>query len=181
MKTLIIHPQDESTDFLKPIYESVENKTLVTGGITFDELKELIKSHDRIIMMGHGSPFGLFSIGLFKETTGHIINEQMVEVLKEKDNCLYIWCNADQFVERFGLKGFYSGMFISEVSEASWYRILTNQDVVDESNNRFAELVSEHINKPTNEIYELVKEQYGLLKETNPVVSYNEERLYHRV
>ena len=65
MKTLIVHPKDNSTTFLDVIYKDIPDQTLITGGITKTELKELIKSHDRVMMMGHGSPNGLFSVGQF--------------------------------------------------------------------------------------------------------------------
>ena len=44
MKTLIIHPNDRSTDFLSPIYQSVINATVITGGISKDELHNLDKN-----------------------------------------------------------------------------------------------------------------------------------------
>ena len=34
MQTLIIHPEDKSTDFLCPIYESIKNKEVIRGGIS---------------------------------------------------------------------------------------------------------------------------------------------------
>ena len=34
MKTLIIHPADPSTFFLDIVYESVQDKTLITGGVS---------------------------------------------------------------------------------------------------------------------------------------------------
>jgi hypothetical protein len=43
MKTLIIHPDDRSTDFLKPIYENVTDATVVTGGLTKSEVNQLIR------------------------------------------------------------------------------------------------------------------------------------------
>ena len=61
-KILIIHPQDPSTSFLKPIYTRIKNKTIITGGINKEELKKQIELHDRVIMLGHGSPMGLFSV-----------------------------------------------------------------------------------------------------------------------
>ena len=54
MKTLVIHPHDQSTHFLKPIYEDIPNKTVITGGWGIVEVRTLISMHDRIIMMGHG-------------------------------------------------------------------------------------------------------------------------------
>ncbi len=49
-KILIIHPEDRSTDFLKPIYANVENPTLVTGGVSKKELRELVDQHDQVMM-----------------------------------------------------------------------------------------------------------------------------------
>ena len=68
MNTLIIHPEDPSTSFLNIVYKDIPNKTLVTGGISKQEVMELIKEHDRIMMMGHGSPVGLFGIEKFNDT-----------------------------------------------------------------------------------------------------------------
>ena len=42
MKTLIIHPKDPSTSFLDIVYESVPNKTLITGGVSKSELITLV-------------------------------------------------------------------------------------------------------------------------------------------
>lgn len=183
MKTLIIHPQDGSTDFLKPIYETIPDKTVIRGEspakMNIKELNELIKSHDRIMMMGHGCPSGLFSFGLFKNAKGLVINKDTVELLKEKTNNVYIWCNADMFVKHYNLKGFYSGMFISEVGEA-WGCNVRNQThkEVDESNNKFSEILSKYINEDSESIRKKVTEEYGLLGETNLVARYNNERLF---
>ncbi len=53
MKTLIIHPDDRSTDFLKPIYENVTNATVVTGGVSKKDVKQMIIEHDQVMMMKH--------------------------------------------------------------------------------------------------------------------------------
>lgn len=177
---LVIHPKDRSTDFLKPIYEKLENVTLITGGKSKEEILELIKEHDRCMFMGHGSPGGLFTVGQFKgSTNGYIIDITMVEELKKKDNTVFIWCNADEFVNRHGLKGFYSGMFISEVGEAYYCGLPgTTQDIVDESNFGFVKRLSECINQPQAVMYDTIKHTYGELVENNPVAYYNHKRLY---
>lgn len=182
-KTLIIHPEDRSTDFLKPIYANVENPTLITGGVTKSELRELVQSHDQVMMMGHGSPGGLFSMGKFGDDgsfgRGYIIDYSFVPVLKEKDNNVFIWCNADMFVFYNDLKGFYSGMFISEVGEALYCGLPgTTQDIVDESNHTFAQIVGEVITQPVDSVYSHVKLNYSMLTENNPVALYNYKRLY---
>jgi hypothetical protein len=129
-------------------------------------------------MLGHGSPYGLFSIGQFAGENGYVIDSTMVPLLKDKE-CISIWCNADQFMNRHELYGFYSGMFISEVSEAMYCGLPgTEQETVTASNNYFAELLGEMINEPLNVIHEHVINNYGLLTEDNPVALYNHNRLY---
>ncbi len=179
MKTLIIHPQDSSTSFLDIVYESIENKTVISGGVTKSELHELIESHDRIMMMGHGSQFGLFSVGQFVNCGSYIIDQTVVPLLETKTDNVFIWCNADKFVNEYELKGFFSGMFISEVSEASYCGLpSTPQEVVDESNYGFCNIISKYINNDTNTIYENVKREYGVIAEENSVALYNNLRLY---
>ena len=62
MKSLIIHPEDPTTDFLIPIYERLKNKTIIKGGVSKSELQELIESHDRVLMLGHGSPLWVIKL-----------------------------------------------------------------------------------------------------------------------
>lgn len=179
-KTLIIHPKDHSTNFLKTIYKDIRYKTIITGGCYFDDVLKEIKTHDRIIMCGHGTPAGLLAVGQFELNYGHIINERCVEHLKGKE-CMFIWCNADQFVKKHNLKGFYSGMFVSEVGEAYFCNLKNvNQSKVSSSNYSFSEIVSRHIDNDMKELYENVKTDYGVLIEGNPVVKYNHDRLYYQ-
>ena len=139
----------------------------------------LIREHDRVMMMGHGSPAGLFSINKFTNCGAYIIDQQMVPLLKEKTDNVFIWCNADKFVEVFGLEGFYSGMFISEVGEAYYCGLPgTEQDQVDESNYGFVNIIAKYINEDKNVIHENVKKEYGLIAEENPIALYNNNRLY---
>lgn len=179
MSTLVIHPHDESTHFLKPIYENIPDKTVITGGLSKVELNELIDSHDRVMMMGHGSPWGLFSVGKFTDAAPYIIDNTTVYLLLQKQNSVFIWCNADQFVNRHQLKGLYSGMFISEVGEAMYCGLPnTPQSVVDESNDSFASMLGNVINKPIRDAYNEIKTKYSLLAESNAVALYNSNRLY---
>jgi hypothetical protein len=115
MKNLIIHPEDQSTTFLSPIYANLQNKTVVRGGVSKSELRELIESHDRIFLLGHGSPFGLLNPSQFTDAGLLIIDDSMALSLKRKSNSIYIWCFASKFVQKHGLAGLNCGMFISEV------------------------------------------------------------------
>ena len=184
MKTLVIHPKDKSTDFLKPIYGGLDDVTLVTGGLNQQELIQAIQTHDQVMMMGHGSPGGLFSMGRFpieNRFNGYAVGSDLVEALSQKDNNIFIWCNADQFVDRHGLKGFYSGMFVSEVSEAFYCKVETfDQASVDESNDTFARQLGECLGatRAPEKIHAQIKEQYGALAATNLIAEYNHSRLY---
>ena len=179
MKTLIIHPRDNSTTFLSEIYSNIPDKTIITHGVTKKRVRELIKEHDRVIMLGHGSPGGLLSIRQFGTTNGFIIDYSMVDVLKEKKDNVFIWCNADQFVFDYELEGFYSGMFISEIVEANYCGIFeVDENEIITSNRKFCDIVSENINENSTIIYENVKKEYGEFAKENRIAHYNFKRLY---
>lgn len=174
-KTLVIHPKDNSTDFLSVIYKDISICKVITSG-TKVEVDEEIKKHDRIIMLGHGTPHGLMSVGQFGNIN-YIVDRTTVELLRDKE-CIFIWCNANMFVEYHQLKGFYSGMFVSEVGESIYCGCESSQEDVDNSNDFFSVLLGECINNELDVIYETIKEGYGKIRNTNKVVFYNHQRLY---
>ena len=65
MNKLVIHPNDKSTDFLKPIYHGRNDTTVITGGCTKEDVNAAIDEHDHIIMLGHGTPQGLLAMNQF--------------------------------------------------------------------------------------------------------------------
>ena len=78
MKSLILHPQDPTTSFLSQIYEPLTNKTIIRGCISKSVLRKLIESHDRVLMLGHGSPYGLLNRSQFPDAGLYIIDDSMV-------------------------------------------------------------------------------------------------------
>ena len=179
MKNLVIHLKDSTTTFLNIVYEKLADVTVIDGNTSPIELKEAIKKSDRVMMMGHGSPLGLFSINCFLDSfRPYVICEDEVGLLRGKDQNIYIWCHANKFVEVNDLRGFYSGMFISEVLEACFCGLQgVTQDMVTESNMAFVRAVGENISLPKEELYENVIKEYGKIAENNPVSVYNIERL----
>jgi hypothetical protein len=180
MTTLIIHPDDRSTDFLKDIYRNIWDATVITKNITRARLHELIRSHDQIIMLGHGSPNGLFnvsSIGEHSVESRYTICDSEVLLLQDKQ-CVFIWCHASEFVRRHGLKGLSSGMFISEVGEARYCRVSGSQKQVSHSNEVFARALGKALSAQGNyqQILEQVTSKYQELVPENAVVQYNLER-----
>jgi hypothetical protein len=181
MKTLISHAEDSSTDFLCPIYQTIENKTVLRKGLTKNEIAEQIKIHDRVLMLGHGSPEGLFSVGQFETDNSLIIDGSLINLLAEKEENVYIWCHANKFVERHNLKGFYTGMFVSEFLEVVYCQLpLVEDNVIDESNDGFSKIVSKYVNDSKSVLYKKVLEEYQIIANGNLVAAYNIDRLYYQ-
>lgn len=178
MKTLVIHPEDNSTEFLTEIYFNLQDKTVIQGGRSKSEVHGLIESHERIIMLGHGAPFGLMNPRRFPGTGFFIIDDLTVSSLKNKSSCIYIWCHADQFVTRNGLFGLCSGMFISEMGEAELYGFHDiEQKMIDQSNKEFSSILSRHISEPLNVLYKSLMIEYEAVARVNPMARFNFQRL----
>lgn len=158
-KTLVIHPDDRSTDFLKIIYENhLKDWTIINNCfITKEELIEQIKSHDRIIMMGHGTPGGLLN----PKHWCYLINDTYAPLLAEKET-ISIWCNSDQYFKRNNIKGFHTGMIISEVAEASYVLHDTPLNKEETLNNMiaFATIVKQCIDNTPNEMKDYILKNY---------------------
>lgn len=175
---LVVWPFDDSTTFLSKIIDTIPNKTVIRGNVSKNELRCIIPTFHTIILMGHGSPNGLFSVGQFTpDTEGYIIDESVAELLRSK-KLITIWCHANQFVEKFKLKGFSSSMFCSEYSECFYVGVKgVKEGMVEKSNEAFASIMSKYINEDINTIHKNVIQEYGMLGEINPVAAYNNERL----
>lgn len=168
VSTLVIHLEDPTTDFLKAIYAG-KGYPVVSGATTEKELASQIKEHTRVFMLGHGAPSGLFGRGLF-------IGNQFGPILAEKQDGLYIWCNADAYAVRNKLSGLVSGMFISEVSEARMFGIDASQAEVDASNAAFARIVREIMDK--GEAHASVRSCYAASNTSCLITKFNSDRLY---
>jgi hypothetical protein len=168
MKTLVIHPQDPTTEFLSVIYEGKGYTVITDRHIKFIDLLRKVKRYDRIIMMGHGCPYGLLGF------TDFFMDARFIKVLRTKD-CVCIWCNADKYVEREGIRGFYTGMFISEVGEARYFGFDVDQKTVDYSNMLFVNLMKNMIESPN-----ILNEIKSLYVGDSLVINFNNDRLYYK-
>jgi hypothetical protein len=169
MKTLVIHPDDRTTDFLKEIYAGKGHTVITDRQTSATKLMNLVRAHDRIIMMGHGCSYGLLGM------TNQFMYPRFIGALRRKE-CIAIWCNADLYVKNTGIKGFYTGMFISEIYEAEYFRIKTTQENITYSNLLFTGLVKEYIDFPSKLLIELKNKYIG----DCPVIRYNRDRLYYK-
>lgn len=135
---LIIHANDPTTSFLHALYD---NRDDISGRIdesnTNGEVIRALKTADRIMMLGHGCGDGLFSIpdkdGMFRP----LVYSRHAEFLRGKD-CIGIWCHADEFADRYKLRGLFSGMMISEMNEAQIFHIATTPEELERENELYA-------------------------------------------
>lgn len=156
-RVLVIHPDDRSTDFLKLIYKDKDYDVINDPRLSKDFIKEQIKKHDKIIMMGHGTPGGLMNTTL----GGYLIDDSFAPLLKEKES-ISIWCNSDGFFKRFGIKGFHTGMVISETYEAEYILgrcPFTKREMLDNME-YFATVVGKCIDKSPLEMQEYILDNY---------------------
>lgn len=170
MKTLVIHPSDPTTDFLKVIYQD-KDWTIINSTVSKKVLKESIKSHDRIVMLGHGTEKGLAN-----SNWDGVITSELVYLLREK-LCVAIWCNANVFFEKYDLKGFYTGMIISEYDEAIHCCINTTYQEIEESNLLFASSIAEAID--SEDMIAVAKNAY-ISDGLNRTMDYNDKNLFYR-
>lgn len=104
--TIVFHQEDKTTVMLDPIYEGrgwdVFKGSFWSDGISREEIAEIIKRHDKVICLGHGTSSGLLS---------GIISEAEVPLLKEK-KVFALWCYAATYFKKNGFEG--HGVFCSD-------------------------------------------------------------------
>jgi len=192
MTTLVIHPEDPTTDFLKPIYCQNTNCEVITGGVSKIELMSNIRQSNNLIILGHGTKDGLVGYNFNYE---FMIDSSFCGLLQNK-NCILLFCNADEFINNNNLifNGIYCGNFISEAKELvsldshfeteDYATIQAYQPMINESNESFAitlgNLLGENDFRDMKYIYESLKNEYGLLAKRNEIAAYNHSRIYFK-
>lgn len=158
---LVIHPKDKTTAMLSALYEGLGARVIDDCCSTKEvgRLLHHVSTQERIMLLGHGSDKGLF----FREDdcrdefdriiVGH---SHAYHLRRHGGNIVAVWCNADLFARAEGLHGLFSGMIISEQSEAQLYQVETTQEELDRENLKLARrlraLLDEDV--PLNEIPE---------------------------
>lgn len=168
MKTLVIHPKDESTSFLSKIYEG-KSWTLLPDNASKSFIRKQIILHERIIMLGHGSENGLIGFGRF------VIDSGFVQFLRGKI-ILAIWCHSNIFVEKYGLKGNYTGMIISEQEEAVQYFIRATNKEIEESNILFATSIRDSLKE-----IDFVKRVLETYKGSSDIIAFNRLNIHSNI
>ena len=171
MSTLVIHPSDSNTDFLKPIYSGLDC-SVINNDLPEEEIRNAIIQSSRLILMGHGTEDGLLGWNRL------VFHAGMLMSLNHNPNNIFIWCHADKFVSNHQLSGFYSGMFISEPLEALFYDLDVADEQIEFSNRLFASALRYALERrlPAELVYKTVKKYYQ--SPDCPIIQFNRKRLY---
>ena len=162
---------------LKKVYEGLDNVTLFTS---WNQRKEILAAlaaaprEEPILLLGHGTPSGLLDMRY-----GKIINDIDAELLKDRPNLIGIWCYASSYAHAHGLKGFFSGMFISEGREAEYIGV----DATEEEANAHAWDFSQRLGDMLRQglpLEEVAKKLMDPVHITSELTHYNYTRLTWR-
>ena len=180
---LVIHPKDKTTAMLSALYDGLEAQVIDDYRSTKEmgHLLHHVSTQERIMLLGHGSDKGLFfrkddSKDEFdKIIVGH---SHAYHLRKHGGNIVAVWCNADLFASAEGLHGLFSGMIVSELSEAQLYKIETTQEGLDSENVKLARrlrtLLDERI--PLSEI---PKRMLTMDNVHSPLTTFNYKNFYY--
>lgn len=170
MKTLVIHPYDPSTSFMRRSYEGKGCIEITAPNPSSGHIRRSIKDADRVIMIGHGSKDGLFS----GDQSCPVISSKLVQLLRQKE-CIAIWCHAKKFCEKYGLNAFGTDMFISEYEEALQYCVPATLDEIRHNCDEFALLLQRCIDAPIGRVFWYMK---SFFKSRIPVGEFNHSGLF---
>ncbi len=170
---IVIHPKDPSTRFLHLIYEDID------GVLFFDSISQRAQVLDAIrnaskdeyiLLLGHGTPHGLL---------GGFIGDEDAEHLRDRPNLVGIWCYASTYAYKHSLKGFFSGMFISEWCEAIDNDIKAAPEEIEEMCWTFAGLFGDLLRdgKPLEAIAAELMSQSNI---NSDLIHFNYSRLTYR-
>jgi len=161
-----------------------------------------------ILLLGHGTSHGLLGIewGMNLSRTGQpvlVVGEKEVDTLRfhksKKDyekqhrdfecSIVGLWCYANEFALKYGLRGLYSGMIISEIDEALNFGFNVGRDLISETNQAFCERLSRLLNDyylGLIDLKDIPDKMKGYIEEDGykfgvggyPIISFNYSNLY---
>ncbi len=174
---LVIHPEDRTTDVLKILYEELDAQVIVDNCSrpVIDHLLKHASTRERVMLLGHGSDKGLFfrRDDTKNEFDKVIVGHRNNFMLRRHDgNIIGIWCHANLFAQAEGLHGLFSGMMISEESEAEEYGIAATHEEILASNKvmfgKLRRLLDEHV-----PLHEIPARMRALDNEHTPLSEFN--------
>jgi hypothetical protein len=182
MKTLVIHPNDPSTGFLDVLYKGRPGDfVILTEKDSNSKVDDMLRSKefDCVMMLGHGTENGLLAPNGKNMYGRLIISARNVQALREHKKLIGIWCNANIFAEKYSLSGLFSGMVISELSEAADWNVPADEDSLIEHRRLWAIHLAAAIDKHPDNLEDICDDMLSHLNEKSSLLEkFNYESVY---
>ncbi len=178
----VVHPKDKTTAVLKGLYEGMDYQ-LIDESMTNQEVRHLLNhanGFQAMMLLGHGSDKGLFSrTDDNKESFDRIlVGRQHRYYLYKQHRLIGIWCHANLFAMEHHLSGLFSGMFISEMSEAYEYGVETSQEELDQELRKFVVRLRSLIDEGIH--YSEIPERLKAMDDVHsPLTNFNYASVYY--
>lgn len=110
---IVVDSKPDCADF-RGIYDGLDGDILINPSA--GKVRAMLRVHQErpLIICGHGSERGLFN----KDWNGMLVDSRMVDMLRKRSCIIGVWCYAGNFADKYGLHGFFTSMFISNMTEA---------------------------------------------------------------
>ena len=117
--------------------------TLVDTTLSKNQLRALLynePSVEHFMLLGHGGAEGLFTrTDDTQNSFTKLIDHSFAHILRKHQGKIFaVFCHAKLFAEKEFLHGLFSGMIISEMSEAIYYGITTTEEELAQENVKLA-------------------------------------------
>lgn len=180
---LVIHPKDTTTSVLSGLYEGLEVRLLdnTHNNSTINHHLHHTSKQERIMLLGHGSDRGLFSRENDKQDLFNRIiirHSHAYYLRKHGANIVAVWCNADLFARKEKLHGLFTGMIISEFSEALLYDIKTTQEELDRENVKLVNRLRSLLDEGTS-LMDVPQRMLELDDAHTPLTEFNYKNFYY--
>jgi len=175
---IVVHPLDPSTRMLEAIYRGLDDVKLFDSGLQKSEIERALArapKDEPVLLLGHG-----YMGGLLDMRYGKVVGHECVPYLRDRENLVGIWCYASTFASEAGLKGFFSGMFISELPEAVMNGVDAAHDEIQAGAEDFSERFGDMLRAGMS-IREAARELCDPKYITSPLTEFNYSRLTYRV
>ena len=122
------------TSLLNAMYEGLEN-TKVLYNPNREEVMAVLRANpnETLMCIGHGLSSGLYD----KSWTGYVIDGPMAPLLQSRE-VIGIWCYAAEFARKYGLRGYFTNMFISNPMECICLGFDHTEEEIDYQNVKFS-------------------------------------------
>ena len=179
---IIIHPKDRTTQMLEILYEGIACEKVDTT-LSNNQLRSILYSApslEPIMLLGHGGEEGLYTReDDTKDEFSKLIDHSFSHILKKHSGKIFaVFCHAKSFAEKEHLHGLFSGMIISEMSEAELYGIPTTIEELSKENIKLAKNLRQLLDEKIP-WYEIPEKMLSLDDSHTPLTEFNYHNFFY--